>query len=70
MEPFKPLNKAFKPSNVVYAVNGDIIEVKLRDGDSFDAYFKKKARIKNKKEMRELITELRQKGVEFRPWWL
>lgn len=47
----------------------DKIEVKLRD-ESYSVYFKGVAEIKNPKQMRRLMEDLRRKGVEFRSSWL
>ena len=54
----KPLTK------LSYRKYGDILEVKLSDS-SYNPYFKKKATVTDKKEMKELTKALRAKGVSF-----
>ena len=65
------MTDVFRPSrlsSVTYDKNGDKIEVTLRDS-SFNPYFKGKAGVKNKKELKQLIMDLKAKGVDLTPWW-
>lgn len=55
-------------SSMNYKRDGDILEVKLSDAN-YNPYYKKKVRITDKKQMRELIKELREKGVNFPSEW-
>ena len=48
---------------------GDMIEVKLSDGE-YNPYFKEKAEINNKKQMLLLMKKLKEKGVSFPQSWL
>lgn len=43
--------------------SGDIIEVILRD-NNYNPYFKGKANLTNKREMSDLLFQLRSKGVD------
>ncbi len=51
-------------SNISYTRTGDILEVRISDGN-YNPYFKKKARISDKKQMKELVVALKEKGVSF-----
>jgi hypothetical protein len=44
--------------------NSDILEIRLYDS-SHQIFFKSKARIKDKKEMRNLKKEIKTKGIDF-----
>ena len=59
----------FVKSKIEYSRNGDMLEVRLLD-NSYNKYFEDKARINNKKEMKELMKRLEQKGVSFPTNWL
>ena len=43
---------------------GDILEVKLSDSN-YNPIVKEKVRVNNEKQMRELISKLKEKGVSF-----
>lgn len=43
---------------------GDILEVKLSDSD-YNPIVKEKARVNNTRQMRELMSKLKEKGVSF-----
>jgi len=47
---------------------GDILEVKLSD-TAYNPYFRAKVHIKNRKEMKQLIEDLKNKGVNLYPDW-
>lgn len=49
-------------------VRGDIIEIRLKD-NSLNPYFKDSAHINNKKEMLNLLSNLKEKGVSFPSSW-
>lgn len=49
-------------------IRGDTLEVKLRD-ITYEVYHKSLAHIDNKKEMANLIRELKDKGVMFPTSW-
>ena len=42
---------------------GDVIEVRLQD-TSFNTFFKRKVRVDDAKGMRQLVSDLRDKGVK------
>ena len=48
---------------------GDILEVKLSD-EQYNLILKEKVRINNKKQMMQLMIQLKQKGVNFPDRWL
>ena len=43
---------------------GDVIEVRLQDS-SYHTYYKKKVSLNNQKQLKDLVNELREKGVQF-----
>ena len=49
-------------------IRGDLIEVKLID-NTYSTYFKASAHINKSKEMRQLIEDLKEKGVSFESGW-
>jgi len=53
---------------VKVGIRGDMIEVKLFD-NNYRQYYKGTAQIGNLKEMRQLIDDLRDKGVTFSSSW-
>ena len=56
------------PSKSSFENRGDTLEVKIRDNFG-SYYFKAKALINHKKQMRQLIKDLRDKGVSFPSGW-
>ena len=53
---------------ISHKVRGDLLEVKLLD-NTLTVYFKCSAHINNKKEMKQLIDDLNEKGVSFKRGW-
>ncbi len=54
--------------NTSFGDRGDTLEVKLRDADS-NYYYKGNALVSDKKQMKQLIDDLRQKGVRLPSGW-
>ena len=46
-----------------YYLSSDVIEIKIMD-NNYNTYFKKKAHLRSKPEMKLLFEELKQKGVD------
>lgn len=53
-----------KRRNISFKLQEGVIEVRLRD-DSFRTYFKREVGLNDKKGLRNLMRELRAKGVPF-----
>ncbi len=49
---------------LIYSTSGDILEVIIRDS-SYTPYFKASAPLRDKKKVKKLLDELRDKGVSF-----
>jgi len=53
---------------ISYRKVGDILEVKIMD-ENYNPYFRKKARINDKKQMNELKESIKEKGYNFPAGW-